>query len=249
MSALAVAGVVFLCLFGAALIGTLLRVVLPDHHLSPDSKDVIKLATAVVATLSALALGLLVASAKTAYEGAETELRTTVAHLLLLDRVMEHYGPETGEARSLLRKLVEARLLHVWETASEAEPTADDRGLELVEDKLRGLSPQTDAQRSLQSRALQVSEQLAEAHWLLIEMQGEGLPLPFLAILVFWLALLFFIFGLLAPGNITVICTLFASALSVAGAVFLIIDMAHPYLGLVHVSDAPLRTALDRIGR
>jgi hypothetical protein len=101
----------------------------------------------------------------------------------------------------------------------------------------------------LQSRALEVSGQIAEAHWLLVEKGGEGPPWAFLAILVFWLALLFFTFGLLAPGNGTVVCILFVCALSVAGAVFLIVDMAHPYLGFIRVSDAPLRTALAHLGQ
>jgi hypothetical protein len=253
MSALLVGGIVFLCLSGAASIGMLLRANLPDHHLSADSKDVIKLATAVVGTLSALALGLLIASAKTNHDSAETELRTSVARLVLLDRVMAHYGPETAEARGLLRKLVEKRLHQAWGNATDAgqtdDTTADDQGIEPVQDKLRNLSPQTDAQRSLQARALEVSGQIAEAHWLLIEMDDEGLPWPFLAILVFWLALLFSTFGIMAPGNMTVICTLFLCALSVAGAVYLIVDMSHPYLGFIHVSDAPLRDALERMGR
>ena len=248
MSAFVVAGIVCLCLFGAALIGMLLRSLLPDHHLSTEFKDVIKLATAVVATLSALALGFLVASAKTAYDDAETELRTSVARLLLLDRVMAQYGPETDEARGLLRKLVETRLQHVWDIGGETEPTADAPGIEPVQHQLRGLSPQTEVQRFLQSRALQVSGQIAEAYWLAIEMQGERLPWPFLAILVFWLALLFFTFGLLSPSNTTVVSTLFVCALSVAGAVFLIIDMAHPYLGLIRISEGPLRDVLNRIG-
>ena len=251
MSAFLIGGVVLLCLSGAASIGMLVRACLPDHHVSADSKDAIKLATAVVGTLSALALGLLIASAKTNFNDAETELRTSVARLLLLDRVMAHYGPETQQARGLLRKLVEERLNQAWGNANDAtdDTSAEDLGIEPVQDKLRDLSPQTDAQRSIQARALQVSGQIAEAHWLSIEARGEGLPWAFLAILVFWLGLIFFTFGLWAPVNMTVICTLFVCALAVASAVFLIVDMSHPYLGFIHVSDAPLRDALERMGR
>ena len=77
---------------------------------------------------------------------------------------------------------------------------------------------------------------------MLLETGSESLPWALLMILVFWLALLFATFGLLAPGNATIIATLLVCSLSVAGAVFLIVDMAHPYLGLIYVSDAPLRT-------
>jgi hypothetical protein len=233
------------------MIGMLLRSWLPDHHLSVESRDAIKLATAIVGTLSALALGLLIASAKSTYDTAETELKTSVGRVLLLDRVMAHYGPETAQARVLLRKLLMSRLDRSWAVDHE-EPTnaaLDDAGIEPVQDILRALSPATDAQRWLQSRALEISGEIAEAHWMLLETGGEGLPWAFLTILVFWLALLFATFGLLAPGNATIVATLFVCSLSVAGAVFLIIDMAHPYLGLIYVSDAPLREALAELGR
>jgi hypothetical protein len=75
------------------------------------------------------------------------------------------------------------------------------------------------------------------------------LPWAFLTILVFWLAVLFATFGLLAPGNATIVLTLLVCSLSVAGAVFLIVDMAHPYSGIIYVSDAPLRGVLNQLGR
>jgi hypothetical protein len=221
--------------------------------LSSDSRDAIKLATAIVGTLSALALGLLVASAKSAYDAADAELSTSVAHILLLDRLMAHYGAETEEARNLVRKVVEDRLNEAWGSTGDKEPGDDDsvadKGIEPVEDMLRALSPKDEAQRMLQSRALDVSEQIAEARWLLIEARGESLPGPFLVVLIFWLSLLFATFGLLAPGNMTVVFTLLVCALSVAGAVFLIVDMAHPYLGLISISDTPLEAALVYLGR
>lgn len=211
----------------------------------------IKLATAVVGTLSALALGFLIASAKTSFEDAQTELRTSTARVLLLDRVMLHYGPETAEARRLLARLVEARLQQNWHRPLEAgalePPASEEISIEPVQDQLRSLKPETDAQRLLQNRAIEVSGNVAEAHWLVVEHGDEDLPFAFLIILVFWLSLLFFTFGLLSPVNSTVIVVLVFCALSVAGAVFLITDMAHPYLGVIQVSDEPLRKALERM--
>ena len=250
MSSIALGAIVFVCLFGAALIGILVRNRLPDHHLNSESKDVIRLSTAVVGTLSALALGLLIASANTVYNNAEAELRTSVARLLLLDRVMAQYGPETADARSRLHRLVENRLVQGWGTAAEQagiDPYDENQGIEPVQGDLRNLTPATDPQRLLQARALEVSGLLAEAHWMLIESSSEGLPTAFLVILVFWLAWLFLTFGLQAPANPTVIGVMMVCSLSVAGAVFLVIDMAHPYLGIIHVSDAPLRAALEHI--
>ncbi|MGO4736105.1 DUF4239 domain-containing protein [Bosea sp. 2KB_26] len=240
-----IGGIAFLCVFGAALIGMFLRARLPDHHLSPESRDAIKLATAVVGTLSALALGLLIASAKRSFDEAGTGLRTTAARVLLLDRVMAHYGPEATETRAMLRKLLETRL----SDAGSERSLDDGLDVEPVQDALRNLSPQTDAQRWLQTRALQLSGQIAEARWMRAETEVGGFPGAFLAILVFWLALLFASFGLLAPGNGTVMATLFVCALSVTGALVLIIDMDHPYLGFIRISDAPLKQAFERLGR
>jgi len=238
---------VFVCLFASSVLGILLARRLPGHHLDVDSRDVIKLATAVVGTVAALALGLLVASAKATFENANTELRTSAARVVLLDRVLAQYGSETAAARAQLRTMVEARLQRAW----ERDPPAGEveLGIEPVQVELRALNPETNSQRLLQARALQISGDIAEAHWLLTETVGGGFPLPFLAVLVSWLALLFATFGLLAPRNMTVVVVLGFCALSVAAAIFLIVDMDHPYVGIIHVPDAPLRTALAHLGR
>jgi hypothetical protein len=249
MSPFAIGGVAFFCVFGAALTGMFLRSRLPDNHLSPESRDAIKLATAVIGTLSALALGLLIASAKRSFDDAGTELRTWAGRVLLVDRVMAHYGPETTEIRKTLRKLMEARLRATRENTGSERPLDHGPDVEPVQDGLRSLSPQTEAQRLLQARALQITGEIAEARWLRAETEAEGFPGMFLVMLVFWLALLFASFGLLAPGNGTVVGTLFVCALSVTGALVLIIDMDHPYLGFIRVSDAPLALALGRLGQ
>ncbi|QPB21949.1 DUF4239 domain-containing protein [Rhizobium sp. 007] len=244
---------VFACLFGAALLGMLLRSRIPDHHLDSESRDVIRLATAVVGTLSALALGLLIASAKNVYDDTEAELRSSVARVVLLDRLMAQYGPETSGARARLRELIEDRLRQGWGDPLPNEAPIDpydvSQTVEPIQVELRSLAPNDEAHRMLQARALEVSGNLAEAHWMMVETNGEGLPTAFLVILVFWLAWLFATFGLQAPANPTVICVMLVCSLSVAAAVFLVVDMAHPYLGVIHVSDAPLRSALAHIGK
>jgi hypothetical protein len=247
MSPFAIGGIAFLCVFGAASLGMLLRSRLPDHHLSPDSRDAIKLATAVIGTLSALALGLLIASAKRSFDEAGVELRTTAARVLLLDRVLAHYGEEVAETRGTLRRLLEVRLSQ----AAAAGESALDDGLDVepVQDALRALLPLTDAQRWLQARALQLGGQIAEARWLRAETEVGGFPGAFLAFLILWLALLFGSFGILAPRNGTVVVIFLVCALSITGALVLIIDMDHPYLGFIQVSDAPLKMALKRLGQ
>lgn len=249
MSPIVIGFIAFLCVFGAALAGMALRLRLPDHHLATESREAIKLATAIIGTLSALALGLLIASAKRSFDDAGLERRTSAARILLLDRVLAHYGPEAQPLRLALRKVVEARLSAEHDDVARDVPLAEGFDVESIQDALRTLSPQTEAQRLLHARAIQVSGDIAEARWLRTETEVGGFPMPFLAVLILWFTLLFASFGLLAPGNGTVVLTLLACALSVSVALVLIIDMDHPYLGFIRVSDEPFRMALGRLGR
>ena len=111
MSALVVSLIAFGCIFGGMLLGMVLRAVLPDHHLSAESKDALKLGIGMIATLSALVLGLLIASAKGTFDTTSSELRQTGSKIILLDRTMAGYGPETREARDVLRRSVTSAIL------------------------------------------------------------------------------------------------------------------------------------------
>lgn len=252
MNSLLLGALVFFILILATMLGMFARSRLPEHHLNSESKDVIRLATAVVGTLSALALGLLIASAKSDYDNAQAEMKTSAARIVLLDRIMARYGPETEHPRAVLKQIIQKRLDRAWnaeradELSNGALPEFED--IEDIQDSLRALNPKDTAQGSLQTRALEVSGMIAEGHWQLVETTDEGLPVPFLIVLISWLALLFATFGLQAPLNSTVILIIIVCSLSVAGAIFVISDMASPYAGLIHISETPLRTALDRLG-
>ena len=252
MTSLTLGGLVFICLFGAASIAMPMQSRLPKGHLSLESREAIKLATAIVGTLAALALGLLIASAKTSYDNAEAALRDSVARVVLLDRSLAHYGPETAPARAELRALIERRLERPWAETDDDESSAKDalldRGIEPVQQAIHSLHPANDTQTWLKTHSLEISSAIAEARWMVTETRLEGLPGPFLAVMVFWLSLLFATFGLLAPTNGTVVLTIMVCALSVAGAIFLVVDMAHPYRGLIAISDEPLRAALVELG-
>ena len=92
--------VVFGCLIGAVLLGRILRRLLPENHLTADSRDTIKLAMGLVATMAALVLGLLVSSAKGSYDTERSEVIQMAAKVAFLDRVLSVYGPEAVEARA-----------------------------------------------------------------------------------------------------------------------------------------------------
>ena len=116
-------------------------------------------------------------------------------------------------------------------------------------DRVRGLAPRDDSQRSLQSRALELVEAVLRARWLVGAGGGTSVPLPFLVVLLFWLTITFASFGLFAPRNATVIAVLFVCALSVGGAVFLVLEMDGPFDGLLKASADPMRYALARLNQ
>jgi len=243
--------IVFAFVFGGALIGLCLGAVLPREHLSSDSKDIVKMGMGLVGTMTAILLGLLVASAKSFYDSQGDELTEMSAKIVLLDRVLAHYGSETKEARDLLRGAVARVVNTMWRQTGQQNPQtgAAPGGSEVLYEKLQGLSPQNDAQRSLQAQALSMALDLGKTRWLMLEQATASVSVPLLVALVFWLAVIFCSFGLLAPRNLTVVTTLFLCALSVSAAIFLVLEMYTPYGGLVQISSAPLRNALEHLGK
>jgi len=245
MNSIAIRLIVFACVFGAALFGLFLRAILPQEHLSADSKDTVRLGIGVIATMAALVLGLLVASAKNFYDAQSSELTQLSANVVMLDRVLTQYGPETKEVRDLLRGAVVRALDLLWrqndQQRSEIDPTAG--GGEIL-NKIQALSPKNDAQHALQAQALSTAFTLANERWLMFEEQTNSISLPLLGMLVFWLVIVFAGFGLFSPTNTTVVATLLLCAVAVSGAIFLIVEMYTPFKGLIQLSDAPLRSAL-----
>jgi hypothetical protein len=251
MNAMAVSLITLAFVFGGAILGMFLRATLPTHHFDPDSKDVVKLGMGLVATMAALVLGLLIASAKSSFDTQNAELTEMSSKAVLLDRLLAHYGPETKDVRDALRNAV-IRVMEGMNARQNSDPfqtSNSSSGSEVLYDKIRELQPGNDAQRSIQVQAINISLSLAQTRWLMYEQSANSISFPMLAILIFWLTIIFISFGLFAPPNSTVIVTLFVSSLSVSGAIFLILEMYTPYAGLIHVSSAPLRVALAHLGQ
>jgi hypothetical protein len=250
MSSIAISFIVFACVFGAALVGMLLRTSLPQHHLIADSKEIVKVGMGLVSTMAALVLGLLVASAKSSYDAQSTELTEVSSKVVVLDRILAHYGPETREVRDVLRSTIARVLDAMWSKEgsglSRLEPSTN---AEILYDKIPGLSPKDDRQRANQAQALAVAMGLGQTRWLMYEQRVSSVSLPLLIILILWLTIIFISFGLFAPRNATVVVSLFAAALSVSGAIFLIMEMYTPYVGVIKISSAPLRAALAHLGQ
>ena len=245
--------IVFACVFGGALSGLYLRTRVAAHCLGEDSKDAMKLALGVIGTLASLVLGLLLASAKSSFDAKGTGITQMSADLILLDRTLARYGPETRDARDLLRNSVAAAIRLVWPEekfqAAKIDTTEAAAGLEGVESRVQDLSPRTDAQRGLQSRALSIISNIAQARVLQLERTTTTIPIPFLIVLVWWFTISFAGISLFAPRNALVLAMMFASALSVSAAIVLILELDSPYEGVIRLSSAPLHNALAHIGQ
>jgi hypothetical protein len=253
VSPLILSGIVFACIFGSALVAMFIKGALPEHHLSPDSKDTVKLGMGLLATLAALVLGLLIATAKGAYDAQSSAVTDLSTNVLLLDRELALYGSETKEARDLLRSGVESTLNTIWPEGSarpgNLTPGAARAAGEAMYEKIANLSPKDDAQRALKARALDIVNDLTKQRLGLFARRDSSLPVPFLVVLVSWLTILFAGYGLLAPRNWTVLTVLLVCTLSVAGAVFLILELTTPFAGIMRISSGPLRDALALLGK
>jgi hypothetical protein len=243
---------VFACVFAGALLGMYLRTLIPKHHLSEQTENVIKLGMGLIATMAALVLGLLIATAKSAYETHDAAVKHTAVKILLLDSILASYGPETKDTRNLLRRTVASRLDAIWpeDGSKPVKPGAPEIApiAQGIQAQILQLSPQNDAQRWVKSEALEIGADIMQTRWLIAGSLDSSVPVLFLAVVVFWLTLIFASFGLLAPRNGTVVVVLLLGALSVAGSIFLILEMDRPFEGLMKISSAPIRFTLAQLG-
>ncbi|MCU1752816.1 hypothetical protein [Pseudomonas sp. 6D_7.1_Bac1] len=248
-----IALIVFICVFGSALLGSYLRDRLPSHHLSDDSIGVVKLATGLIATMAALVLGLLVSSAKGTFDTANAELVGTAAKVVQFDRMLARYGPETQEIRGQLKQNYAGvmQLLAAHDAAQLAKldsPETINRSEELQR-KVEALTPGTETQRALKAHALQLMDEVFATRWLILLQANASIPPTMLVILVAWLAIIFGTFGLFAPRNGTIVAVLMMCALSASASILLVEELNRPLDGLVGVSLAPMRDTLSRLGR
>jgi Protein of unknown function (DUF4239) len=243
MSAAALSGIIFLLTLGGIFLGALLRRILPKHHLSEDTQNVVRLGVGLIATIAALLLGLLIAAAKGSFDTQNTQI---TADLILLDNILAQYGPEARPIREQMRSTIGPIADQLWreKQARVAAPLETNAEAERIYLEIQGLSPQNDLQRSLQSRAAQLSNDATQARLLLFVESDSLIPTPFLAILASWLVIIFASFSLFSPLNGTVFTCLSLFALSAACAIFLILELSRPFTGLLSISSAPLRNAL-----
>jgi len=207
-----------------------------------------------IGTMTALVLGLLIASAKSSFDTQRNGLGQLAGNIIFLDRILARYGPESRVMRDMLRASVADMLKRTWPQEdpqsdhTQASSTTEGR-YEGLFDKLQELSPKNDTQRTLQSQALKTLSDMSQSRWVLFAQTGSSIPTPFLIVLICWLALLMASFSLFAPPNPTAIVTLLICALAISSAIFLILELDRPFHGMIQISSAPVRSALAQLGR
>jgi len=247
MSALTFTVIALACILVGTLVGMFLRNRVSEKHLDSDAKDVVKLGAGLIGTIAALVLGLLIASAKNSFDTQVTQVKQLTADVILLDQLLTHYGPEAVTVRNLLRGAVNAIVDRIWRENSSVStrkmPYEVTAAGEAFIVNLRQLVPQTDEQRSIKDRAIQVSDSIAHTRWLLFT-QSDPIPMPFLIVLIFWISIIFANLSLFADPKPIVVGALFVFALSAAAAIFLVLELGQPFSGIMQISNMPVRSAL-----
>lgn len=242
---------IFAIVFCGTLAGLLLRRWLPASHLSESSRDSLKLAIGLVASLVSLVLGLAVSSSKSSFDLKGDELQQIATDVVLLDRTLAAYGSGADIARAQLRSLVVTGLDRVWgERLGKAQTGNVSDEIHALGTAIRGLGPGNESERMLQGEAFRLLISLDKVRVVLRQQSNaSSVPPGFLVVTVFWLGIVFGGFGLLASPNSTVFVAMTIGAACAAGALFLVLELDDPYGGFMRISDAPLRAALQQLGR
>lgn len=239
----------FAGIFGGALLGLFAARRLPPHHRSSETQTAITVSVAVIGTLAALVLGLMITAANSSFTTRSEEVRELSLQLIRMDRNLRRYGPEADGVRAELRAWATAKIQQLFPEKDKAAPSSDQtiEMLEAIQDGLMALKPRDERQEHLRTLCLTLSSAMIQARWGLETHAGHSIPIPFLVLLIFWLAIVFASFGLFAPPNPTTMLALLLCAIAVAGGIFLIEDLDNPGGGFVRLPADSLKRAYTEI--
>ena len=244
-------GWIFLTSFIALVLGMTVGMGL-RRHLAADcldapAKEVIRLGAGFLATLSAVLISLMIASAKDSYDSQNAHFRTLAAYLVETDQLLVQYGPEATEVRILMRQALPAAVDRIWREKQSGWQDSAFTAASLAEQlggTIAALSPKTDAQRALRRRLEEASKSIADTRLLMFADGETAIQAPFLLILMFWLAVVFAGYSLFVEPSRVVIAALLIFALSISSALFLVADLSQPFVGLMQIPKEQLRHAL-----
>jgi len=235
---------------GAAVAGNALAYRLPDHHLSTESRQTISVSMAVVGMLTAMVLGLSLSAANNSFADRQDKIVKMGTQIILVHDLLTRYGLEASDARAKLRAFTLAKHQQLFGQSHSSVTNEVDamRRLELTQEAILALKPKDDRQRWLQSQAADLSARIFETRWLLEERPEGNIPNVFVFLVIAWLTLVFFSFGLCAPSNATTMSVILIGAAAVSLAIMMILELDTPLAGIISVSDRPFRDAIAHMG-
>jgi hypothetical protein len=240
----------FVALAAGAAVGMILHTRVPKQRLD-DTKEVVRLGAGFLATLSAVLISLMITSAKSSYDTQDGHFRTLAAYLVETDQLLVQYGPETIQIRLLMRQAVPAAIDRIWrEERSVSQDSAFTAAslAEQIGSAIATLTPADDAHRDLKRRIEEASSEIARIRLLMFADGGAAIPIPFLLVLIFWLAVVFASYSLFVQPSRTVLAALLVFALSISSALFLVADLGQPFVGLMQLPKEQLRRTLGPLG-
>jgi hypothetical protein len=251
-------------LMAASQLGLWLQTRLHERHFTRDSIESVRLVATILATFTAIVLGLLLTATKSSFDANAQALRTLSAQLIELDAQLREYGSDAEPIRGMLRGYAAAAIADTW--PGEPAPggvyphreTRNPAGLEYNEltelltdiDVLAmRLNPADAFHQRVASRINETMGTVLRTRWTLIESAASTIDWPFLIVLMLWLAVIFLIFALTSPRHAVMQIVIALSALSLASVMYVILELDTPFSGTMMVSSAPLRDALAHIDR
>lgn len=266
MSEIGSAVLVFLLLLIATGLGVGVRPLLPEEHKAHETVQLVQLVIGMLVTFAALVLGLMTASAKSSFDTASNDMRTYAAELIEFDTTLRELGSAADEARHLLREYTAAAIASTWprepapggeyprnlgapDNPQQLENVRLGDMLTMVGRELRRLRTSDVLQQRTLEDALTQYRRVVDARWKLIEEARSSMSRPFFTMLTFWLAVIFLSFGLIAPRNALALVTISLGAVSIASAIYVIVDLDTPFTGPIVVSSMPLRDTLQHLMR
>ena len=225
----------------------MLRQRVPDHMLDGEAKEVVRLCMALLASIAALVLSLLISSSYAVYEAQRNDLRALAADIIYLDNTLRLYGEPAQSARALLRPALAETIEHLWSRPTENFFVQPNSAGETAYLAVLALTPANETQVVLKAQALKLAAELSQSRLRLYERSEPDLPVSLIFVLTAWMVCLFISFSLFSPLKHTSTVTLVLVAFSIAAALFLILELSQPFSGLVRLSDRALVKALPTL--
>ena len=243
---------VALLAFGSSLFGFLIQWLVPLQHMT-DSKPAVGSVVGLVTLLLALVLGLLIWTSYGVFTTQQSEAQDLATTTLQLDLLLERYGPEARVGRIELKEAVRRsrkRFFGHRGAALETLSFAESRHSMLsIEAFFASLNPPDDERRQMLATAKGYANSIVQTQLLMSRQLINPVPMLLIFMVLGWSSLLFLGFGLLAKFTLLSVVANAFGALSVASAMFLILEFSQPYSGVFTISsrgiDAILQALID----